>query len=529
MNSDLATARAMRLTYITIICIVILPPLVFSACASVSGISGEVEGEVVPADGELLKSGLQTFLQRPEFDMMIPSIIVISADFGDTLFSYYSDLLVRPASNQKLFTSIAAVQLLGPSYSFRTTLYRTGEIRSGTLYGDLIIKGRGDPLFSLNDIDDMVAAVRLFGIDVIEGGIIVDESYFDDIRWPTGWMWDDEPYSFAPFVSALSVNSNVVTLRVDPPQRGNDTVTVRSVPNSSHIRYRLESDSLLPNQLLIIPEPGGEYSSYRIRGDLGSVHIPRRYTVTVQNPAMFAGRMLREKLADAGIGIRGGIARGTKESSAVPLIQVNTPIDSVLHAMNKISDNLSAETVWKVLGAELYGPPGTGIKGQKAVITTFEKFGVDVSELRLADGSGVSYYNLVTARTLAEIMSEIRKLPTLSASIYNSLSIMGIDGTLRNRAVGSPIQGKVRAKTGTLSGVSSLTGYVETQSGETLIFAMIFQNFTGSASRYRQLQDEICRQLFMFRRDNRSEPFVVGEPNPTVNEHRSSPRKHGLR
>jgi serine-type D-Ala-D-Ala carboxypeptidase/endopeptidase (penicillin-binding protein 4) len=493
----------------------LFPILLIMSCATVPESTRETEPgthEVtaekvrIPQEDPIKKAvaeRLAHILERPAFARTIPSVFVMSADVGDTLFAHYADVLVRPASNQKLITSSAGLHLLGPSYTFRTILYRNGDIHEGTLFGDLILKGFGDPLFSLSDLKSIVEAIEMFGIRSVRGNILIDDSFFDDENWPTGWMWDDEPYSFAPFVSPLSINQNVIDILVERSGSG-PGFRVRTDPPTGYIS--IDTTPTLDTETEIIdiniaPDRIKGSNHFTIKGDPRTVRLPRRFTVTVRDPAMYTGTLFAELLKARGIIDVGEVFRGLAPNDAIPIIQYNTPIDSVLKTMNKISDNLSAELTWKTIAAEVYGSPGTGSNGSRAVERALADWGILSSYMRLADGSGVSYYNLTSARTLAEILYIMYLHPLYRDPFYKSLPILGIDGTLMNRGINTPAVGRVHAKTGTLSGVSALSGYIHTYSGETLIFSILFQNFTLSPNRFRRLQDEICNILVTFDRN----------------------------
>lgn len=499
------TVRSIHVTYIIGI---IFPILLLASCSTVPESFRDTDDAGVEYPEYTKKTQIEirlhNMLKRDEFKHTIPSIMVMSADYGDTIFSHNSDVLVRPASNQKLLTAAAALRLLGTEYNFRTVLYRRGEVSGGVLHGDLIIKGFGDPLLRIGDLEKMISSLKMFGIGEVTGDIIIDDTFFDRVLWPTGWMWDDDPREYVPNISALSVNGNVVTLSVEPAAGSDDQFTVRVLPQTSYIQYELliehtgEPDT---GELAIIPRRMSGDDQFLIKGDVRNTRLPRQFTVAVRDPAMFTGILLNEKLRELGIMTGGSVIRGAKDSTAVPLVQFNTHIDSVLHAMNKSSNNLAAETTWKTLAAELYGPPGSGDGGRRAVEHGLKLLNVNPFPSRLADGSGVSFYNLVTARMIAELLFHISETPELFKSYYESLAILGVDGTLLRRAVHSPARGKVRAKTGTLTGVSSLAGYINTLHGERLIVAMFFQNFTLPSGRYRQIQDEICEILLYFNRE----------------------------
>ncbi len=500
----------MRLTYL-------LPLLLVLSCAPVrdtSKMSVDTEPPWVAAadyrryiENQSLRRSFEeafgSILHRPEFFHTLPSIIVMSADSSDTLFTHFPDLLLRPASNQKLITSAAALHLLGPAYNFRTVLYRKGMIREGVLEGDLVIKGSGDPLLTLAHLESMADVLLDFGIRSVSGSVIVDDSFFDDEFWPTGWMWDDEPFSFAPFISPLSVNKNTIDIIVERNPIGENSFQIRTDPATAFVTFDTTYTILEDNEISnidIIPDRIRSSNHFTVKGDPRTVVSRRNFTVTLRDPALFTGMLFSEILRDRNIVRNIGATRGITSGDAVPLIQLNTPLGEVLRTMNKISDNLSAELTWKTIAAEVSGEPGTGSKTSRLIEDLYDSLELSHTHLRMVDGSGVSYYNLTTVRHLAELLSVMYRDDKFRRPFYESLPVLGIDGTLMNRGYNTDASRRVRAKTGTLSGVSSLSGYVETISGETLIFSILFQNFTAAPGRYRRLQDQICDVLVHFDR-----------------------------
>ncbi len=329
-------------------------------------------------------------------------------------------------------------------------------------------------------------------------------------------MWDDEPHAFVPHISALSINSNVVTISVERSPDPSGQLSVQVSPNTSYIQYDFQSEQgnrPTQQELQIIPTIMSGQSKFIIQGNPEIVRLPRKFNVTVRDPSLFTGVLFQEKLQVNGMITNGSVIRGHKDSDSVPLIQINTPIDSVLYAMNKSSDNLAAETTWKTIAAEFFGVPGTGDGGRRAAEYVLQKLGLDYAPTRLADGSGVSFYNLITPRMLADLLFRISEEEKLFKPFYKSLSILGFDGTLIGRAVHSQARGRVRAKTGTLTGVSTLSGYVDTLHDERLIVVMMFQNFTLPSGRYRHIQDEICEILVHF---NREASILTISGNPSI-------------
>jgi D-alanyl-D-alanine carboxypeptidase/D-alanyl-D-alanine-endopeptidase (penicillin-binding protein 4) len=236
-----------------------------------------------------------------------------------------------------------------------------------------------------------------------------------------------------------------------------------------------------------------------VKGTLPRSSPELEFELSVWDPTLYALTLFREELEREGIAVQGGLKLGSVEEGATQLVEHEWPIDSVVIKMDKISDNLSAENILKVIAAEKRGPPGTSMQGISIVNEFLSSLEIDTTSYLMVDGSGVSHYNLVNAETIVELLSKMHGQRELFGLFEASLPVAGIDGTLEDRMKGTAAEGNVRAKTGTLSGVSSLSGYVQTRDGNVLAFSMLMQNFIGSPRRYRDVQDKIVELLAGFR------------------------------
>jgi serine-type D-Ala-D-Ala carboxypeptidase/endopeptidase (penicillin-binding protein 4) len=430
-----------------------------------------------------------------------PAIVIYMPDYNDTIFHHNGNALLRPASNQKLITSLAALYTLGPQYNFRTVVYRDGPIENGILKGNIILRGFGNPLLSVNDLRDFVESLHEFGINKIEGTVLVDENYFDTERWPAGWMWNFDPAYYAPYVSALAISQNTAAVHFVFNPEESDRITISVEPPTAYINIRYENqpdDSVYSAlRLTRTADPGS--NTFILSGNPSPTPLTRIFYVSVKEPALFAGTLLSELLASRSMIDTILTMKADSLPDPVPLIQINTPIDTVLQYFNKQSDNLTGEMLLKVMSAELNNTPGSRIDGARIVETVLRSKGIIHSPIRIVDGSGLSYHNLITAFTITRLLATVRTDPTLFPLFYESLTIMGTDGTLRNRLKDTLAQERFRGKTGTLGGISSLSGYATTLNGETVICVMFFQNFADDSALFRKLQDDIIKLLVQFR------------------------------
>jgi PBP4 family serine-type D-alanyl-D-alanine carboxypeptidase len=448
-----------------------------------------------------LRKNINSILADSLFVPARASIKVVSLENGNVLYDHDSKALMNPGSNVKLLTSAAALSILDTNYQFKTAVFVDASPSDGILAGNIYVKGYGDPDLKTSDLDSFANAVRRMGITSIDGDIIVDNSFFDDNYWGAGWTWDDESDPDAPYISALSVNKNCisVTLLADSttiypylePMTDFVTVVNRAKLITDSIRIPLKIKRLyLNNPNTIITE--GELSWFSQFTQKFSLRRPEYYT----------GTLLKESLRHAGILVVGNVVSGVTPIGLHEIAQHYQPIEKVITNMNKASDNLSAENALKVLGATKNGIPGSAKSGIFVVKRFLSNLGIDTLKLSIVDGSGVSRYNLLSADQLVQFLTAMYKQPRIFPIFYNSLPLAGVDGTLARRMTTYPAACNLRAKTGTLNGVSCLSGYVLTRDGEMLVFSMMMQNFITSVTNYHQVQDRIAALLAGFSRRN---------------------------
>jgi len=226
------------------------------------------------------------------------------------------------------------------------------------------------------------------------------------------------------------------------------------------------------------------------------------FTKSVPKPELFAGELFRTTLKVHELQVLGNCKKGTLPSSAVPIATVCTPLDTVLSSMLKNSNNLAAENVLKTIAAVTFGVPGTSKNGITVLYQFLNSLGIDTTTMRIVDGSGVSRYNLVNADVLMQFLTEIAHRKDLFLRLYSLLPQPCVDGTLEQRMCGTPAENNVRAKTGTLQGVSCLAGYATTADNELLAFTVMMQHFIGKAGAARSLQDSIAVALTTISRNN---------------------------
>lgn len=450
---------------------------------------------------------IDALLADPALRHATVGVLVRSLRDGRVLYERNSDLALVPASNQKILTAAAALSRLGPDYRYRTCLYRTGAIDAkGTLQGDLVLRGMGDPSLTSAHLAELAGAVRAAGVREIAGGILADDTRFDALRLGVNWSWDDEPFWYQPQISALNCDGNVVAVTVAPGPRPGDPAAVTLRPATAYVRVL--------GGVTTAPAGAGRdalparvtFGRARARNDFllgGAIPVgarPVTEEITIEEPALFAATRLAETLRAGGVKVAGGAPLpGKVPPGAVPLAQtLSEPLAVLLRHFLKASDNLYGEVLLKTLGAEVAGE-GTGAfgAGGRVAEAALRRAGVDTGALAIADGSGLSRSNAVTPRGLVTLLTwlHVQAPPPVAAAFREALPIGGVDGTLRNRFRGTPAAGAVRAKTGSLSGASSLSGYVTTRVGEPLAFSILMNNVLGGARAARAAQDSLVLAL----------------------------------
>ena len=456
---------------------------------------GAVRKASVPSDISL-QSALKGIVETQPFSTAKSSVQVLDAATGQSVYARGPDSLLKPASNMKLITAAAALALLRPEYRFRTSLYATKPPdASGVIRGDLYIKGGGDPGLVGEAWWLIARKIRGLGVTRIEGDVVGDDSFFDEERrgpkWPSSNV--DNPYN-AP-VSSLSCFYSAVSVTVRPTVPGR-APEVFLEPFASY--FKVVNRAVTSGRgfdLRVGRQWDGKQNSIVVEGRIGTNAGPIGAFKGVEEPTLYAVAAFREAAAKEGITITGGSRRGVVPKSA-PLLHVNESrsLADLVQDMNKESNNFMAESILKTIGAETAGAPGTAAKGAAAIREWLAGIGADASGLVIADGSGLSSESRVSANVLTRVLLAMHRDFQSSPEFVASLPIGGIDGTLDHRMIGSPAARKIRAKTGFINGVRTLSGYAWNDRGRLLIFSILINDARGSWDVNRSL-DRLCAAM----------------------------------
>jgi D-alanyl-D-alanine carboxypeptidase/D-alanyl-D-alanine-endopeptidase (penicillin-binding protein 4) len=438
-----------------------------------------------------------------------------------------------PASNFKLFTAAEALSLLGTDFRYTTDLLTTGRILSdGTLRGDLIIRGVGDPTFglpfyasdsSLSTIFDTWAdSLASLGVRRVSGAIIGDDSYFTPDYYPVGWTVEDLPYYFAMESSALVFNEDQVSVTVTPGVGVGSAIEYELNPSTDYLtvdnlgitkadsitqkRHHLQ-DSVLAagtTSIDITREMGG--NDITIKGEIPLHGTAANQQLSVEDPTLYAATLLRETLEEHDIQVSGETRTSRQSTKPYPFLKARVlasytspPLSEIVRGMDKLSDNLFAEQLFRTVAKEI-GGEGSWNMGALVMKRFLSSIGIDTSSIAIADGSGLSRMDLVSADDLAKLLHAIHEKPAIFGALYASLPIMGVDGTLSSRLKGTLAEGNIHAKTGFLTGDRSISGYLTTRDGEMLGFSIIGNNFTVPVREANNLQDLALLRLVNFSR-----------------------------
>lgn len=418
-------------------------------------------------------------------------VLVKSMRTGETVYAHNAGRMFVPASNMKIVTAAAALEALGPEYRYRTRVAAAGPVSGSVLRGDLVVLGSGDPSISEHMMGDVrtvfrawADSLRTHGVTRVTGNVLGNDDVFDDVPYGRGWAWDDTDAPYSAEVGGLMMNEGFVTVRAEPAGGPTARVTVRPaaqgwVDVSGTVAVGA-ADSQATFRVIRADQGGGLTVSGSIPADTAFVEE----SIAIRNNTAFFAAALRHALVEAGIRVDGGAydadqREGAPGTHTLLFTHTSPPMAEILAAFMKPSQNQIGEVLLKTLGAELRGMGSAGA-GIAVVDSLARAWGMPPRLLAQADGSGLSRYNLVAPAFLVALLERESRSP--HAQVFAaSLPIAGRDGTLASRMRGTPAEGNLRAKTGTLSGVRSLSGYFTTAAGEPMVFSILMNHHTLSS------------------------------------------------
>jgi len=458
-----------------------------------------------------LQHDIDAVLAQPALAHGYWGVLVKSLKTDETLYALNAGKLMLPASNMKIVTLAAAAEKLGWDYRYETRVFAAGAVNAGTLQGDLVVAGSGDPsLVAADGMADRVFAdwaerLKQRGIRTIAGRIIGDDNGFEKETLGFGWSWDDLPDDYAAGVGALQFNENAVRVTVTPGPSSGDSAGVSMAPMGSGLTIVSSVTTSAGTRAAISTHRLPGSMALELRGSIPAGATASTLTVSVDNPTLFFAGALRIALIANGIDVRGPAvdvddvkdAPSTARMKAIVSYQ-SAPLSALAMRLMKISQNQYAETFLKSVATE----PGvipTAEAGRSAVRAILQRWGVPETALIQRDGSGLSRYDFVTPEALVTILTHVDRDPRLKGPFEASLPIAGQLG-LSNRMKGTPAEGNARAKTGSMTGVRGLSGYVTSADGEPLVFSILANNFDTPPDVVNNASDAIVVRLAQFHR-----------------------------
>jgi D-alanyl-D-alanine carboxypeptidase/D-alanyl-D-alanine-endopeptidase (penicillin-binding protein 4) len=447
---------------------------------------------------------LQVLRERPLSRTRVGVTVVDPTD-GDVLFAYNADQLFNPASNTKILTTAAALSQLGPDYRYRTELHGAEPDGDGVVHGDVELRGSGDPSLATVGLADLARDAAGRGITRIEGAILADGKYREAAH-----------PEVAIGSGALIFNRNVYTVHVQPTEPKRRAVV--SIESSSADLFSVD------NRVTTVAGKRTRVTVDLERRDGRLVVIARgrinprsdvRYKRRLADGSLSAASTLQRALTDYGVEVTGGIRSGGVRGDAPLLAEhLSAPLADICRISNKDSNNFVAETIFKTLARERFGAPATPEKGARAVADLLAPLGIGPRAYRIVNGSGLTHENRIQPSGLAKLLRHLYTDLSIAPEFLTSLAIGGIDGTIRNRFRSPDALGKVRAKTGTLSGVSALSGYAG-ETGGVLIFSILVENFSHRRlGEVREAQVKLVREMIAYL--HADHPGTNPEANTTI-------------
>ena len=440
--------------------------------------------------------------------------VVADASTRRQVYVRYANTPLAPASAQKTFTAAAALNILGSGYRWSTDIYAAPLQAGGVVSGRLYLKGRGDPTLLERDLTAMVSALRTRGVTRVTGDVVADASYFDDVRYSPYWSTSYASSYYAAQVSALTLapdtdyDAGTVIVAATPGATTaiapRITLTPASAATHVTIVNKVRTSAAGTSTSIAVSRRSGT-NIVTVTGQVARGHAAVRKWVTVNDPALFAGRALRARLVAAGIRVDGAVVRGTTPAGQVLLTRHSSmTLGQMLVPFLKLSNNSHAEAITKTLGARSTGK-GTWPSGTAALRSYAARVGISTTGMRFVDGSGLARANRLTPQQLANLLDKVQRTswwPTFRAA----LPVAGTDpvrwtgGTLAGRMRGTAAAGNLRAKNGNLTGVTSLAGYVTGADGRRYVF-VVMSTFSGASP--RPVEDRLGVLLAGWRMTNR--------------------------
>ncbi|WP_445506126.1 D-alanyl-D-alanine carboxypeptidase/D-alanyl-D-alanine endopeptidase [Niallia sp. 03190] len=483
---------------------ILLFMLVFSLMIQLNG----SRNQHVQATGHTskLSSDIHTILtSEPDLKGSLTGISIRDLASGEIVYEHLGNTRLAPASNMKLLTAATALAILGENYRFKTEVYTDGIVKNGVLHGDLYLKGKGDTTLGADELDNLAKTLKNKGIKQVTGNLIADSSWYDSTPLSIDLAWSDESTYYGAKISALTAAPNkeydagTVILEVTPAKKAGQHAQIEVKPKTNEvsiINKTITTEKKEKQELHFNREHGK--SNIEITGTIPMDAPLEKEWISVWNPSTYAADLFLQSLEKNGIRFKGKTKEGTTpDLSSLIASHSSIPLSELLIPFMKLSNNTIAETLLKEMGKVETGE-GSFEKGLEVMKKELVHFGLNPDNMLLRDASGISPIDLLTANDLSMLLFTVQKQPWFPVYL-NSLPVSGnkermVGGSLRNRLQSENTKGKVQAKTGTLSSVSTLSGYVQTKTGHQYIFSILFNHLLDE-EKGKVIEDKIVELL----------------------------------
>lgn len=457
-----------------------------------------------------LRAFIDSTADGPDFQNAHIGLLIVDPERGDTLYSRNAGKLFMPASNMKILTSSTALTQLGPNYRFKTYFATRGTVANGTLDGDLLVMGRGDPSVSDHMFKDAMIPLRWIadslaarGIKHITGRVLPYGDAFPDDVFGFGWTYADFEDSYSAPIDELLFNEGFSEVKVRGADTPGTAATLTMRPASNTPRFtgsvmtvrRVAGDTTGSKTVSLHSTKDSTTWTERISGQIGVGDTATLEVVHHDPDAAYVSAMT-EALTSRGVSVDGGVLGIGGKIDTVATLS-SPPLSEVLRALMKPSQNQIAEMFFRTIALEKFGT-GRADSAASAVKAQLAQWGIPANQTVVRDGSGLSRYDYITPQSVVRVLDVMRRSPSFKA-YYDALPIAGVDGTIRSRMKGTPAENNLHAKTGTVAQSRSLSGYVTTADGHMLIFSFLSNNFTVPNRTIERFQDAVGARLASMR------------------------------
>ncbi|WP_373046446.1 D-alanyl-D-alanine carboxypeptidase/D-alanyl-D-alanine-endopeptidase [Vulgatibacter sp.] len=441
----------------------------------------------VPEEREL-REAVERILDSTPLGRARTGVLIYDLETKRPVYEHNADELLNPASNMKILTTVAALSRLGPGFRYATEFYVDQEPVGGVVQGNLYVRGKGDPSLDTERLYRIVRQLRLLGLLEVKGSIVVDDTWFDPQYDGPGWEQDDSDRPYMAGAGAVSLNFNAVAVHVHPAEKVGARARVELDPASDYLvleNHGVTTPARSRRRIAVQSLDEGKRQRIVVDARMPAGRRGGPVWRRVSNPPIYAGETLKAMLGEQGIKVRGKVRLGkVPDRLRTYFVDWSEPLAVLVHTVNKWSQNHMSEMLLKTLGAEVEGAPGTWAKGVSVVEDVLAgQAGIPRGSFVMKNGSGLNDTNRISARQIVRVLAWARQELLVAPELLTSLPVAGVDGTVRNRMGGTPAQGRIRAKTGTLQNVTALSGYATSVGGRELAFAVLVNDYPGRLSR----------------------------------------------